>query len=76
MTELEVIKSLQRIQMGYLSKYESGFQETLNYAIRTIERTNADGCVGCKFADVEEWEMPCAKCKRNSKDYWRAKDER
>ena len=31
----------------------------------------ADGCSGCAFYDKEEWEMPCRKCKRNCKDYWR-----
>ena len=31
------------------------------------------GCIGCAFEDVEEWEMPCAKCKRGCKDYWRKK---
>ena len=31
----------------------------------------ADGCSGCAFYDRYEWEMPCARCKRNSKDYWR-----
>ena len=30
------------------------------------------GCVGCVFENVEEWEMPCAKCKRSCKDYWRS----
>ena len=30
------------------------------------------GCNGCAFEDVEEWEMPCAKCKRSCKDYWRS----
>ena len=35
----------------------------------------ADGCVGCAFASVEEWEMPCAKCRRNAKDYWRKEAE-
>ena len=38
-------------------------------------KENADGCKGCAFETVNEWEMPCAKCKRNSKDYWRAKGE-
>ena len=38
-----------------------------------LMKLNADGCVGCAFEHVEEWEMPCAKCKRNCKDYWRAK---
>ena len=33
----------------------------------------ADGCQGCAFYKVEEWEMPCKKCKRSKKDYWRGK---
>lgn len=32
-----------------------------------------EGCESCAFTDVEEWEMPCAKCKRNCRDYWRAR---
>ena len=41
------------------------------------KKEEADGCQGCAFSDVEEWEMPCAKCRRACKDYWRpAKDER
>lgn len=31
----------------------------------------ADGCSGCAYFDRDEWEMPCQRCKRNSKDYWR-----
>lgn len=38
-----------------------------------IIKEDADGCVGCAFENVEEWELPCAKCMRNCKDYWRAK---
>lgn len=34
----------------------------------------ADGCSGCAFEPNEEWEMPCRKCKRNCKDYWRKKE--
>lgn len=37
------------------------------------KKQEADGCSGCAFYDKEEWEMPCVKCKRNCKDYWRAK---
>ena len=33
----------------------------------------ADGCVGCAFEDVDEWELPCRKCEKNAKDYWKAK---
>lgn len=35
----------------------------------------ADGCSGCAFEHVKEWEMPCMKCKRNCKDYWRKPNE-
>lgn len=36
----------------------------------------ADGCAGCAYESVVEWELPCRKCKRNRKDYWRrAADE-
>ena len=35
------------------------------------KREEADGCQGCVFNEVEEWEMPCRKCKRACKDYWR-----
>ena len=41
---------------------------------KQIKKEKADGCAGCAFEDVEEWEMPCRKCKRNCKDYWRAKE--
>lgn len=37
-----------------------------------IDRQEADGCEGCEFIKTEMWEMPCKKCKRNHKDYWRA----
>lgn len=35
----------------------------------------AEGCVGCAYESTEEWLLPCCKCRRNSKDYWRAKDD-
>lgn len=38
-----------------------------------LMKENADGCVGCAFEHVEEWELPCVKCKRNCKDFWRMK---
>lgn len=39
------------------------------------EKEQADGCTGCAFESTEEWEMPCAKCRRACKDYWRANHE-
>ena len=36
-----------------------------------IDKEKSDGCLGCAYEDTEEWCMPCAKCKRNCKDYYR-----
>ena len=36
-----------------------------------IEIQRADGCEGCAYMDVEEWNLPCCNCKRGCKDYWR-----
>ena len=33
-------------------------------------------CNNCAFVDKDEWEMPCKKCKRNCKDYWRPGEEK
>ena len=35
--------------------------------------TLGDGCEGCKFVKVQEWDMPCADCKNSHKNYWRMK---
>ena len=35
------------------------------------DKARADGCSGCAFIDVEEWEMPCCRCARGCKDFWR-----
>lgn len=40
---------------------------------KVLDAYLADGCTGCAFWGTEEWEMPCAKCRRNAKDYWRKK---
>ena len=40
-----------------------------------VEQEKADACHECAFLEKEEWEMPCCKCKRNCKDYWRPKNE-
>ena len=39
-----------------------------------IEKAKADGCIGCKHIDKDDWEMPCAKCKRCVRDYWERKE--
>ena len=38
---------------------------------RADEREKAGGCVGCAYYERDEWDMPCAKCRRNCVDYWR-----
>lgn len=79
MTEYETILQLQNLREHCRAFSDGGgiWQkdiEALGNAIKTLERQLADGCVGCKYADKEEWEPPCCKCKRNSEDYWRAKE--
>lgn len=46
--------------------------KAIDMAIKELERQEADGCEGCTYTAKKEWEMPCAKCKRGCKDYWRA----
>ena len=55
--------------------YDRGFAQGLiqGRVAAMIMKEDANGCVGCAFENVEEWELPCAKCMRNCKDYWRAK---
>lgn len=46
-------------------------------AVAAMEALLVGGrCSGCAFESMEEWAMPCMVCKRNCKDYWRAKDDR
>lgn len=47
----------------------------IDFIINLEEKENADGCYCCAFEDTSEWEMPCAKCKRGSKDYWRPRGD-
>ena len=54
---------------AFITGYKKGKRDTE----AMIE--DADGCVGCAFEDVESWQPPCSMCKRNCKDYWRAKKE-
>ena len=58
--------------VSYVTSEDS---EALKAAISAMEREDADGCEGCAFTEVEEWEMPCRKCKRACKDYWRKRRE-
>ena len=42
---------------------------------KAIEQYNAEACMGCAFISTAKWEMPCCKCARNCKDYWRKASE-
>lgn len=76
MTEREAIEWLEEIKNSVRGGDE-GFDEkrkkALEMGIKSLKRDDADGCTGCAFEFVEEWEMPCVKCKRGCKDYWRGK---
>ena len=48
----------------------------IDYLARYINNQPSGGCSSCAFYDREEWELPCSKCQRNAKDYYRrASDE-
>ena len=46
-------------------------EEIIRILDLALEQSRAEGCSDCAFADTEEWEEPCKRCKRNYKDYWR-----
>ena len=68
--ELEVLRKKaeqQEKDTAFIEGLALGKQQVL------ATKENADGCVGCAFEDTESWQLPCSACKRNCKDYWRAK---
>lgn len=69
MTEVEVLNNLYKMKNNFDNS--DLFKKTIDEVIKIFERVNADGCVGCAYEAIEEWELPCAKCKRKCKDYWR-----
>ena len=52
---------------AFMEGYEKGMRDAV------MMKEDADGCKGCAFENVESWQPPCTMCKRNCKDYWRAK---
>lgn len=62
---------MDRNNLNEVKAYNEGFFDGVK-AINKMKE-NADGCKGCAFEDVESWQPPCTMCKRNCKDYWRAK---
>ncbi len=72
MTRGEIARALADIAANG-QKLKPATVETAAWALmKCAELSEADGCAGCAFAGTVEWEMPCRKCCRNSKDYWRS----
>ena len=42
---------------------------------KVLDAYLADRCEDCEFYDVDSWKMPCKRCRRNNRDYWRARNE-
>ena len=63
----------EKARENFKKGYEQGLRHGKNIAF--VMKEDNDGCTSCAFEDVNSWEMPCDRCKRNSKDYWRAKVE-
>lgn len=57
----------------FIKNYVSHLRLANRELLKIVARADADGCEGCAFMNMEEWEMPCKKCKRANKDYWRQK---
>lgn len=38
---------------------------------KILEVYLVDGCSGCIYEEMAEWNMPCQKCRRNTKDYYK-----
>ena len=65
---LDIIDEQPAIETSFnTSEYSDGFIDGYKAGSNYREL----GCEGCAFGDTEEWNMPCAKCKRNCNDYYR-----
>lgn len=73
MTEIEALLQIQAIPQKIWEQLSDADNEAIKISVQALVRENADGCMGCVFVDAEKWELPCTKCKRCCKDYWRAK---
>lgn len=62
------------LQGGIMTDIQIAAIKKIKDALEAMENGEGNGSNGCAFADKEEWEMPCEKCKRNQRDYWRAKE--
>ena len=47
----------------------------LSMITNNIAEREQYSCSQCKYESAEEWEMPCARCKRNCTDMFVRKDD-
>lgn len=47
----------------------------LSILTNNITEREQCSCTQCKYESAEEWEMPCARCKRNCTDMFVRKDD-
>lgn len=61
------------VRMTVTDRLLAKIDEKVDLVIKRIEEGKSEftGCQDCTFAKVEEWKMPCAKCKHGCKDYFR-----
>ena len=71
MTNEEAINVLRNTAWLGTENDRERVEKAVELAVKALTAQFADGCSGCAFESTEEWEMPCCKCKHNSKDYWR-----
>ena len=49
-------------------------ESRLRHIMHEWEMYKEGGCYLCKYEDRQEWEEPCASCKRSHKDFWERKE--
>lgn len=56
--------------------YTSGVAEAIDMATQALEsEKDYSGCHQCKWADKQEWEEPCTRCKHSHRSYFEWKEE-
>ena len=72
------IATIQALEQGkYVASIDTVISvcKTLGMPTPTFDDTTGcivkNSCHNCAWRTKEEWEMPCAKCRRKCKDYWR-----
>lgn len=83
MTYKEAYKKMTKVEIGANYRGELTEEEKREYeeamwvmleALRDCAaREQKVGCEDCAYLETEEWNMPCYRCIRSCKDYWREK---